>query len=101
MTTPDAAALAQQAECILAMREEGARRVKAFKGSKPFPSSLPDGPHWLRYKGHPAIQAWVFLAHWSALSMRWAYFGVSGTDSYERIAAECDYIGPCITPDAQ
>lgn len=91
-----AAALTQQAETIHAMRAEGERRVAAFREKAAFPTHLPDGPHWLRYKRLGSTDLPAFLADWSNLSGRWAYFGVSGTDSAERIAAECDYVGPCV-----
>lgn len=64
----------------------------AWNGLPPDPTET--GAHWLRYKrtGH------VALYEWSDLCECWFAFGVSGTDSAERMAREMEYIAPAIPP---
>jgi hypothetical protein len=58
------------------------------------PNPEESGAHWLRAKGSKE----PVCMEWSALSQRWAYFGVSGTDEASVVAAEVDYIGQCTPP---
>jgi hypothetical protein len=58
------------------------------------------GAHWLRYNGTAGggEKGHLALYEWSELTRTWSYFGVSGTDGPERMAAHYTYVGKCLPP---